>query len=856
MSRAHSVGESLGPTVARHGGRGDHDQAAKKPEMLLQECMGTSLLEYFSVDLIERHIQISKQNDPLVEEGSKCNVCHQNILLFEAPSLYCYKCTAKIKRNQIYYSAPRRRGISATWCHSCISSESTIHYSESLNFRKQEMERKKNNAISEEAWAQCDNCDSWVHQICGLFNKGRNVDSRGFLCPACLLTGLKMGKRAIPETRPQAMLTARDLPRCRLSDVLEERLNAAINKERAARAHARNGDPSTLETVSGLTVRVVNNVEKKNEVKPRFANAFCQDGRVDAYMYKQKVILLFQEVDGVDLFLFCMYMQEYGDGCPAPNNRTVYLSYLDSVKYFMPDDMRVHGLDVSFRTYIYHEMLIGYLSDAKARGFCSMYIWACPPLGGDDYIMHCHPGKQKVPRSDMLRQWYLSMLKRAKDEDVIVYISNLFDTFFQDGRDHRLERPSVTDLPYLEGDYWLGEAENLLETEETMTVAQTSSNGRGRKIGKDKRIRLPDDAGPGEVLLARLGDTIQAMKADFLVAHMYESCSHCREYMDGTKRYYHPKPPAKVTIKSDKAFDGISLDNPGGESSRSVQLVRYQLCEKCYSRECGKAADGTAPIGLPNGISLQDLVAEDCPPIPPNNDPDPIMDSDLFDTRLQFLSLCQGNHYQFDTLRRARHSSMMVLYHLHNPSEPAFSTTCNICQEELSPGQGYWCQQCPDFDMCHTCYHDPSITHDHDLKPPRQTKFDETRMRLTKEDIERRERAVKETLRLLIHASHCREANCEPNCIKIKGLFNHISECKIKLRGECLFCKKTWAMLQAHSKICTTSDCPVPKCQGLRALRRERTARRDNKRREAYRKMLGEQQDLQALQVRTNQSHA
>lgn len=73
-------------------------------------------------------------------------------------------------------------------------------------------------------------------------------------------------------------------------------------------------------------------------------------------------------------------------------------------------------------------------------------------------------------------------------------------------------------------------------------------------------------------------------------------------------------------------------------------------------------------LALPAGMQLSELVVDHVEVIPPTTDEgNPDMESEFFDTRQAFLSLCQGNHYQFDTMRRAKHSSMMVLYHLHNP---------------------------------------------------------------------------------------------------------------------------------------------------------------------------------------------
>ncbi|GAV74228.1 ZZ domain-containing protein/PHD domain-containing protein/zf-TAZ domain-containing protein/KAT11 domain-containing protein [Cephalotus follicularis] len=782
---------------------------------------GVSLTELFTPEQVREHIiglrqwvgqsKAKAEKNQAMEHSmseNSCQLCAVEKLTFEPPPIYCSPCGARIKRNAMFYTmgAGDTRHYFCIPCYNEARGENIVI--DGTAIQKTRLEKKKNDEETEEWWVQCDKCEAWQHQICALFNGRRNDGGQAeYTCPNCYIAEVERGERKpLPQS---AVLGAKDLPRTILSDHIEQRLFRRLKQERQERARIQGKSYDEVPGAESLVVRVVSSVDKKLEVKQRFLEIFQEENYPTEFPYKSKVVLLFQKIEGVEVCLFGMYVQEFGSESAFPNQRRVYLSYLDSVKYFRPEIKAVTG--EALRTFVYHEILIGYLEYCRKRGFTSCYIWACPPLKGEDYILYCHPEIQKTPKSDKLREWYLSMLRKAAKENIVVDLTNLYDHFFVTTGECKA-KVTAARLPYFDGDYWPGAAEDLIyQLRQEEDGRKQNKKGTTKKAITKRALKasgqsdLSGNASKDLLLMHKLGETISPMKEDFIMVHLQHCCSHCCILIVSGNRWV------------------------------CNQCKNFQICDKCYEAEQKREERERHPINQREKHTLYPVEITDVPV--DTKDKDEILESEFFDTRQAFLSLCQGNHYQYDTLRRAKHSSMMVLYHLHNPTAPAFVTTCNICHLDIETGQGWRCEVCPDYDVCNACYQkDGGIDHPHKLTNHPSVADRDAQ---NKEARQLRVLQLRKMLDLLVHASVCRSPHCQyPNCRKVKGLFRHGIQCKIRASGGCVLCKKMWYLLQLHARACKESECHVPRCKDLKEHLRRLQQQSDSRRRAAVMEMM------------------
>lgn len=191
----------------------------------------------------------------------------------------------------------------------------------------------KNDHEEPEAYVDCTECGRKWHQICALHME---QIANKFICETCV-------RERNLNYRKENRYASSKLTRTTLGDFLEQRVNSYLKQ-------ATDETPYLKSQTGRVTIRILSAVDKVCEVKTAMKQRF--EGEItETFPFKTKAIFAFEEIDGTDVVFFGMHVQEYGSECAPPNTRRVYISYLDSVFFFRPKELR---------TNVYHEILIGY----------------------------------------------------------------------------------------------------------------------------------------------------------------------------------------------------------------------------------------------------------------------------------------------------------------------------------------------------------------------------------------------------------------------------------------------------------------------------------------------------------------
>jgi len=793
--------------------------------------MAKELKEKFAVDYKKLVLQLENEDRERRQNDRACTLCGCEKLLFEPPVYFCngMNCASKrIRRNSHFYVGGNGQYF---WCNTCyneLDGSIPIELSIDLSVQKADLTKKKNDESHEESWVQCDSCEKWIHQICGLFNTRQNKEHHSkYHCPKCLLENRKKLKGDKPEPKPAG---AEDLPRTILSEWLEKHVKNKVAEKRRELAEEKAAAEKipveeamkTVDKGGRITIRQVTSTDRKHEVRELMKARYAFKNYPDEFGFRCKCLVVFQNLDGVDVVLFALYVYEHGEDNPAPNNRCVYISYLDSVHFMRPRKLR---------TTVYHEILIAYLDYVRQKGYVTAHIWACPPLKGDDYIFYAKPEDQKTPRDARLKQWYIDMLTECQKRNIAGKVTNMYDLYFSN---YKLD---ATAVPYLEGDYFPGEAENIIKDLKEGNGKKAGGTGgkKKKKQSKAKNNRgtratgLDEDAlaasgifehksieeGGRDQVMIKMGETIQPMKESFIVAYLNHKDAKSEDMVV----------PEEIVKYREEAAEKKNSSKKRDASGN----IRGISCLKVTDMKNLKDSNGQR-------IKLIDDDAEE-------------MDCEFFNNRQAFLNLCRGNHYQFDELRRAKHTSMMVLWHLHNRDAPKFVQQCVSCAREILTGNRYHCNTCPDYDLCEDCYKNPNANRgacSHKLQAiPVETNNNEdpqagNKSGLTEAQRKERQRNLLLHIQLIEHAARCNDPSCtSSNCAKMKSYLNHGRVCKVRASGGCKICKRIWTLLRIHAQKCKDTVCPVPQCMAIRErirqLAKQQQAMDDRRRQEMNR---------------------
>merc|ERR1719211_570367 len=397
----------------------------------------------------------------------------------------------------------------------------------------------------------------------------------------------------------------------------------------------------------------------------------------------------------------------------------------------------------------------------KKLGYTMAHIWACPPSEGDDYIFHCHPTDQKIPKPKRLQEWYKKMLDKGIIERIVLDYKDIYKQALEDN----IQSPA--ELPYFEGDFW----PNVME--ENIRELEQEEEQRKRELEEAERLQAAADAEEEEP--DAVGGT-------------------------DSKKINQKKQKKKKSLAQRKA------------NQKKPQAESKDLTSKVFAT-MEKHKEVFFTIRLHSAQSAASLSQI--------QDPDPTMQVtgekvDLMDGRDAFLTMARDRHLEFSSLRRCKYSSLAMLYELHTQAmgQDKFVYNCNTCSKSVETR--YHCTVCEHFDLCVCCYQKDGHPHKmeklgFDLGDPGGD------TPATSNPQEARKLSIQRCIQSLVHACQCRDANCRlPSCHKMKRVVSHTKQCKRKSNGGCPICKQLIALCCYHAKMCQEAKCPVPFCQSIK----------------------------------------
>lgn len=623
--------------------------------------------------------------------------------------------------------------------------------------------------VGVEPWVRCTDCNKWLHQICGLYNPvlGMYAREHKYVCPLCrwrrkstkksseaeaekfapgdpaapsrfdasspswdeALIGLNRDSESSPaidttsgessssvgssyhncgkhdgvngsdsadQSNDSTWASGANIPSCELSDFIQDFL------ERELRAIGENNAADTLyvralsfphERMSvsdGVFRAFAENSDALAQLRPDESVRAAEQRLPQHISYLSRSLYLFQKHDGVDVCLFTLYAQEFGDSCElVSNRRSVYIAYLDSVRYLSPP---------TARTAAYHLIMLAYFDYIRRHGFRTVHIWSCPPQKRISYVFWCRPPFQKTPSADHLRLWYKNLLEKAKDRQIVANWTTTYDRYFSTGSNagsngndstangsnsalggstsgiatrgvtarsvdpSKLEWPAPQLPPIFDGDLIPAELDRVL----------------GRIVARNEKVNRAASSSPyygkgaagatGGKRVTASGDAVARVK----VEHGGSSTA---------------EPTIHVDVKLREMFSKCQL---------AVRNLRNDLLVVDLAVD----ADSDAAV-VP--CRPEALVPDWCARVPR-----------FFGSRFMFHQLCSHAGYQFDSLRRAKHSTMMVLHHYFNEravvQANVFCRECNLLITHVD----YWaCAACDRLALCDACYrrHGPQHAH-------------------------------------------------------------------------------------------------------------------------------------------------